>query len=96
MQLLEGPEQAVLRLYVKILDDRRHGNSQVICISLMKDRLFGQWPTNAIKRNPLEFQHVTELRAHRKESVPPQTFTDAMRVFVHRLNSQSPDDPAIK
>jgi len=26
MQILEGPEDAVLRKYVRILDDRRHGD----------------------------------------------------------------------
>ena len=30
---LEGPEVAVLRMYVKILDDRRHGDCEVLHIS---------------------------------------------------------------
>jgi len=30
MQVLEGPEQSVLRKYVKILDDKRHSNCQII------------------------------------------------------------------
>jgi len=33
MQVLEGPEQAVLRMYLKILDDKRHINCKIIYTS---------------------------------------------------------------
>ncbi|MCL6485560.1 MAG: BLUF domain-containing protein, partial [Janthinobacterium lividum] len=33
MQVLEGPEQEVLRKYVKILDDPRHSAAEILYIS---------------------------------------------------------------
>ena len=56
MQVLEGPQQAVLRLYVKILDDRRHG-SHIIHIIPTNKRIFEGWSMGSIKRsNSLEFE----------------------------------------
>jgi len=87
MQILEGPEQAVLRRYVKILDDRRHGNCQIIHISPADDRIFDKWSMGAIDGNPLEFQHIAELRARRLEAVQAKAFINVMREFVQRLNA---------
>jgi hypothetical protein len=87
MQVLEGPEQAVLRLYVKILDDRRHGGCQILHISPANDRIFEKWSMGVIDSDPLQFQHIAELRARRLEAVQAKTFTDAMREFVRRLNA---------
>lgn len=87
MQLLEGPEQAVLNLYVKIMDDRRHGNCQIIQISpMMSDRMFAQWAMGSIKSSPLEFDEIAELRKHRREVLGPQTYIEAMRVFLKHLD----------
>jgi hypothetical protein len=90
MQLLEGPEQAVLHLYVKILDDRRHGNCQIIQVSPMtSDRLFAQWAMGSIKSDPLEFHEIAELRKHRREVLSPQSYVEAMRVFLKHLDASS-------
>jgi hypothetical protein len=87
MQVLEGPEQAVLRLYVKILDDHRHSDCRVLHISPANDRIFGNWSMGSIKSDPLQFQHIAELRARRLETVQAKTFTAAMREFVRTLNA---------
>lgn len=87
MQLLEGPEQAVLRKYVKILDDRRHSDCRILHISPANDRIFEKWSMGMIESNPLQFQHIAELRAHRLEADQAKTFTDAMREFVRMLNA---------
>ncbi len=87
MQVLEGPEQAVLRQYVKILDDRRHGNCQILYISPANERMFQNWSMGAVAGNPLDFQHITELRAHRLEAVQAKEFADTMREFVRMLDS---------
>ena len=87
MQVLEGPEQAVLRQYVKILDDRRHGDCRIIHISPANDRIFEKWSMGVIDSDPLQFQHVAELRARRLEAVQAKTFADAMHAFVRMLNA---------
>jgi len=86
MQILEGPEDAVLRKYVRILDDRRHGDCQIIHISPANDRIFEKWSMGLIKGDPLEYQHIVELQAYRLEAVHAKAFTDVMREFARRLN----------
>ncbi|WP_394673555.1 BLUF domain-containing protein [Limnobacter sp.] len=81
MQVLEGPEQQVLRTYVKILDDKRHTDSRIIHISPVKERLFDNWTMGVIEAEPLTFEHVAKLRAHRLESVTADAFYQVMREF---------------
>ena len=87
MQILEGPEHAVLRMYVKIMDDKRNQNCRIIHISPAEERMFQQWSMGVIDSDPLEFQYVQELRAHRLEAGRAKAFTDAMREFLGRLNA---------
>lgn len=88
MQVLEGSEQAVLRLYVKILDDRRHSDCRLIHISPADERIFEQWSMGALDSDPLDFQRVGELRARRLESVQSEMFTNLMRDFVKKLSGE--------
>lgn len=87
MQVLEGPEQKVLRQYVKILDDHRHTNPQILYLSPTNDRIFEKWSMGSIDGDPLQFQYISELRARRQEVIEAKTFTDTMREFVKRLNA---------
>ena len=87
MQVLEGPEQSTLRQYVRILDDRRHGDCKIIHITPTDDRIFKKWSMGVIKCDPLQFQHIARLRRHRFESVPPKDFTSEMGEFVKMLNA---------
>jgi hypothetical protein len=81
MQVLEGPEQNVLRTYVKIIDDKRHTDSRIIQISPIKDRLFDNWTMGVVEAEPLTFEHVAKLRAHRLETLNADAFTQVMREF---------------
>ena len=85
MQVLEGPEHAVLRLYVKILDDPRHSGCQIIHVTPANEPVFRDWSMAMINSDPLEFQHIAELRAHRLETVSAKAFMDVMRAFAKRL-----------
>jgi hypothetical protein len=87
MQVLEGSEHAVLRLYVKILEDRRHTDCRLIHISPTTEQTFKQWSMAVLDSDPLDFQRIGELRARRLESVQSQAFTNLMRDFVKKLNA---------
>ena len=87
MQVLEGPELPVLQLYVKILEDRRHGDCQIICVSPVDERMFDKWSMGLIDSAPLEFQEIKELRDKRLESVPPKAYTDVMGGLLKKLNA---------
>jgi len=87
MQVLEGPEEAVLRQYVKILDDRRHANCRLIYISPANERQFSSWSMGLVRCKPLEFQHIMQIGARRQETVELPAFTAAMRAFLARLDA---------
>jgi len=87
MQVLEGPEQTVLRQYVKILDDRRHGDCRILYISPANDRIFEKWSMGMLEADPFEFQEIAALRTRRLEAVQANTFSGAMREFVRMLNA---------
>ena len=86
MQVLEGPEQTVLRLYVKILDDRRHTDVRLIHISPAEEQVFKNCSMAVLNGDPLDHQRIGELRARRLESVQSQEFTQLMREFVRRVS----------
>jgi hypothetical protein len=87
-QVLEGPELNVLRLYVKIMEDSRHFNCQLVHISPVKELFFKNWFMAVIEATPLEFEHIAELRARREESVSSVAFTNLMQQFVVRLKKK--------
>ena len=86
MQVLEGAEQTVLRLYVKIFDDRRHTDVRLIHISPAEEQVFKNWSMAVLNGDPLDHQRIGELRARRLESVQSQEFTQLMREFVRRVS----------
>lgn len=90
MQILEGPEQSVLKKYVKITDDKRHTNCQIIHITPTNERIFEGWSMGFVKcEHPVEFEHILGLRDQRKEVVRAKAFTDAMNFFLKRLKEAS-------
>ena len=92
MQVLEGPERSTLRQYVKIMDDRRHGDCQIIHISPTQERIFQTFSMGVIKSDPCQFQHIAALREQRFESVQAKAFTDTMREFMAKLNAGQQHD----
>jgi len=87
MQILEGPEHEVLRLYVKIMGDSRNSNCQIIHISPANERMFKEWSMGVIESDPMNFQHIMELRLRRLEAVRAKEFTAVMIEFLRRLTA---------
>ena len=87
-QVLEGPELNVLRLYVKIMEDSRHFNCQLVHISPTKELLFENWFMAVIEATPLDFEHIAEMRARREETVSSVAFKNLMQQFLVRLKEK--------
>jgi hypothetical protein len=85
MQLLEGPESSVFKLYARIIDDSRHSNPRVIHVTPASEAIFGEWSMGFVDRNPLEFEHVAALRARRLETVNAAMFAETLKEFARRL-----------
>jgi hypothetical protein len=94
MQVLEGPDDNVLRMYVRLLDDKRHGDSQILHISPTNERIFQKWSMGLIKSDPLQFHHISKLREQRCESIQPKAFTAGMNEFLKMLNTGQHAAPA--
>lgn len=92
-QILEGPEQAVLRLYVKIMEDRRHNDCRIIHISPTNERMFQKWSMGIIRSAPLEFQQIMDLKARRQEVLNTKVFSETMSGFVRALRAEELESP---
>jgi len=86
-QILEGPEQAVLRKYVQIATDMRHHNCRIVYITTTSERIFKDISMAALEALPMELEHIAELDARRHETIPADAFTDLMRVFFSRIQA---------
>lgn len=86
MQYLEGPEAAVLELYLKILHDRRHTSCELVYISATNQRLFEDWSMGLIKCGPLDMQNFLDFKYRGIDTIPPKVFTELIREFVTKLN----------
>ncbi|HEY0975785.1 MAG TPA: BLUF domain-containing protein [Solimonas sp.] len=89
MQLLEGPERSVLKLYARIIDDLRHADARVLHVTPANEAIFGEWSMGFVQRNPLEFDHVIALRARRLETVNASIFAETLKDFARRLRQQA-------
>lgn len=60
IQVLEGEESMVIKLYAKIIDDPRHKNCQLLDINFEQERFFSEW---AMGYTPQEHVDVARLKA---------------------------------
>src|SRR5471030_2937955 len=86
-QILEETGQPVLRLYVKVMADRRESDCTILHGSPASERIFQKWARGVIHTAPLEFQEIMDLKARRQEVVNAKVFSDAMIGFVRQLNA---------
>jgi len=57
LQVIEGPEQAVIALYGRVLQDPRHRDPVLLSIELVSGRLFAEWSMAHIEG----YRHAEEL-----------------------------------
>jgi hypothetical protein len=88
VQTIEGPEETVLRTYVKILDDPRHSGCRIVHITPTSTRMFGKWAMASLQGDALDRRQIEELRSFRAETVAPVAFSNVMKRLVARLNAQ--------
>jgi hypothetical protein len=65
LQVLEGPESEVLRLYARILNDSRHRACVIIAIQLIQTRLCPNWTMSHARPNPKVGSQYNELLDYR-------------------------------
>lgn len=88
LQILEGPEQPVLSLYLKILQDKRHRNVEIMRVTPTNDRLFEDWSMAYVETTPLLFRQIMQFKAAYLAAGEPQEFIAAMRGLMNTLGEQ--------
>jgi hypothetical protein len=91
LQLLEGPPVAVLGLYLKILQDKRHADVEILRVTPITHRLFEDWSMALVEATPLEFQQIIQFKTDYLALGEPQEFKDAMRGLLNVLKGQKKD-----
>ena len=69
VQILEGPENAVIRLYAKILDDPRHSDSRLLNVSIVQSRLFKNWSMGFLEESAEGELEIWKLAGYRQRSL---------------------------
>ncbi len=88
LQILEGPMQSVLSLFLKISKDKRHHDVELLRVAPVKQRIFEAWSMAFIEATPLEFEQIRQFKAKYLAHGEPQEFTDTMRGLLIALQGQ--------
>jgi hypothetical protein len=80
IQVLEGPENTVINLYQKILNDDRHHECKLINISLSNKYIFKNWSMGYI-----DISHG-DMRLLREE-LPEKLSNDNAEIFAYQLKT---------
>ncbi|NEX20442.1 BLUF domain-containing protein [Thiorhodococcus mannitoliphagus] len=90
IQVLEGEQDDLFRLYGEILNDRRHYDSVLIGVASIKQRLFGGWSMGYLS-NPPEMMEVRrkELIAAWEGRLEGSELLRLMKRFLEQLGQGS-------
>ncbi len=88
IQILEGSQDALIHLYARILDDRRHYDSVLIGVAPIQQRIFKHWSMGYIENSPevMEANRSQLLEIWRGRKEAHELFT-LMRRFMEQLDS---------
>jgi hypothetical protein len=85
LQILEGLTPAVLSLYLKILQDKRHRNVEILRVTPVKQRIFDAWSMACVEAAPLDIEQIIQFKAKYLALGEPQEFMDVMQGFMNVL-----------
>ncbi len=74
IQALEGPAQAVMITYRRIVDDKRHDDARLICAGPAERREFGDWNMCARRFSPADDAILDTLE--QRAAFNPETLSD--------------------
>ena len=92
LQTLEGPEEKVVRLYGRILDDDRHTDSTLLDMGLIDRPMFSDWRMGYIEGSTAPSDMFSELMELRTPSSRREHTMNLTRRFLARLRASSSDN----
>lgn len=87
LQVLEGPEQAVIALYSRMAKDPRHTHPILLSIELVASRLFAGWSMAHIEGYRTAAELYRTLLPRRHVDQGKQEVAALMRSFIDTLNA---------
>lgn len=61
IQILEGPEDEVIRLYANIIHDERHHDCKILDIHVGSKRVFDKWAMAYVHSTKDDFEELSEV-----------------------------------
>ncbi len=89
MQVLEGNACSVMSLYLRIMADPRHRDPTLLSISLVSERLFGQWSMAHIEGSADSAVLQEVLLVEQSANVGSDRAATILRRFVAALKDRS-------
>lgn len=86
VQVLEGKESDLVRLYSKIIDDPRHHDCEIIGIAPIDERMFEKWSMGYIEKSSEEMSsRRQQLLDYRMEHYRGDVILNALKTFLNNL-----------
>lgn len=82
LQVLEGYDEQVFTLYVRLLNDPRHTDCRVVLVTQIDKRSFPEWAMAAMNVSDSAFQKIQELLSQRDVRVEEKLLAMIMKHFM--------------
>lgn len=89
LQVIEGPQEQVMRQYVKILDDKRHTDCEIVLITICDRRSFPQWSMASLELPAHDFQAIESMIHHRPQALDAKWFNEVISLFMKKAIKNS-------
>jgi hypothetical protein len=90
VQVLEGRECDLIRLYCKIIDDPRHHDCVIIGIAPISERMFDQWSMGFVQKSSEDMAlrrfQLLDYRLHKYQG---DVIMSALKAFLNMLKEEN-------
>ena len=87
IQVLEGPEQNIIKLYGTILDDPRHSDCSLLSIAPIENRMFGHWSMGYVPNETDSANSCRLLLSQRLTYDNREQIVELMQQFLRLVQS---------
>lgn len=82
IQVLEGPETNLIKLYSRILDDPRHSDCTLLSIAPIETRMFNDWSMGYVRNEKDSADNCRLLLSYRLTNDCREQIVETMKLFL--------------
>lgn len=82
IQVLEGPETNLIKLYSRILDDPRHSDCTLLSIAPIETRMFNDWSMGYVRNEKDSADNCRLLLSYRLTTDCREQIVEMMKLFL--------------